>query len=189
MLETVISCIAAFVGTNIDDMFINTFFFVEADTKAKTYSIVLGKYLGIGALVLLSVLGAFGLQVLPERYIGFLGLIPIGMGIREGVRFWRNKEETENEEEQRASGLVWNVMLVTMANGADNIGVYIPLFAGFEGGQLFVGLGIFAVMTALWCVLGKKMADLPVINQFLKKYKNVLVPMVYIALGVYIIFK
>lgn len=62
MIETLLSGAAAFVGTNIDDMFINMLFFTEADTKAEVRSVVIGKYLGIGALVLLSVLGAFGLQ-------------------------------------------------------------------------------------------------------------------------------
>ena len=83
MIETLILGITSFVGTNIDDMFINMLFFSEAETSAEDRRIVLGKYLGIGALIAISILGASGLQFLPQRYIGFLGLVPVCLGLRE----------------------------------------------------------------------------------------------------------
>lgn len=54
MVETLILSITSFVGTNIDDMFINTLFFAEAETKSDSKTIVFGKYLGI--LIFLSIL-------------------------------------------------------------------------------------------------------------------------------------
>lgn len=188
MLETILTGIASFVGTNIDDIFIDMLFFAEADTKHKVRGVVLGKYLGIGALVLLSVIGAFGLQFLPEQYVRFLGLIPIALGIKELIEFLRNREDDDDDApEQKATGLVWNVALVSIASGADNIGVYIPLFAGFAPWKLVTVVGVFLVMIAVWCLLGKKLADLPFLRRFLVKYKGIIVPVVFIALGVYIL--
>lgn len=54
MIETIIAGIMSFVGTNIDDIFINTLFFAQADTKRKIQSVVIGKYLGSGSLMLLT---------------------------------------------------------------------------------------------------------------------------------------
>lgn len=187
MLETLFTGIASFIGTNIDDIFIDMLFFAEADTKKKVCSVVLGKYLGIGVLVLLSVVGAFGLQFMPQQYIRFLGLVPIALGLKELVSFLYNKEDGDDVPEQKAAGIVLNVVLVTIASGADNIGVYIPLFAGFEPWQLATVVGVFMVMIAVWCVLGKKLADLPFLRQFLVKYKGIIVPVVFVALGVYIL--
>lgn len=58
-METLILSITSFIGTNIDDMFINTLFFSEAETKADGKRIICGKYLGIGTLIILSILGAY----------------------------------------------------------------------------------------------------------------------------------
>ena len=76
---------------------------------------------------------------------------------------------------------------MTIAGGGDNIGVYVPLFAGFDWRQMIVMAIVFACMTAIWCALGKRLAALPMLGEFLRKYKKVIIPVVYISLGVYII--
>ena len=78
--------------------------------------------------------------------------------------------------------------LITIANGADNIGVYIPLFAGFSLWQMGTALSVFSLMTGLWCLLSIRLSDLPVLQKLLRKYKPVLIPAVYILLGLYILF-
>ena len=190
MIEALILSITSFIGTNIDDMFINTLFFSEAETKADSKSIVCGKYIGIGILIILSILGAFGLQFLPQYLIGCLGLVPICLGIKEIIVNVKSKgdDKADNNAEKPTNKLI-NTALITMANGADNIGVYIPLFAGFAVWQIMLTVAVFLVLIAVWCCLGKALADLPVLHKFLKKYKAVIVPAVYIALGVYILMK
>lgn len=190
MVETFILSITSFVGTNIDDIFINTLFFTQARTKADNRNIVIGIYLGMGVLILLSVLGAFGLHFLPRRYIGYLGLIPIGLGIKEMIVAIKSKKADEVEETaQKSSNKTLNTALITMANGADNVGVYIPLFAGFAVWQILLAAGVFLILIAVWCLLGKLLATLPVVKNAMEKYKTVIVPIVYIALGVYILLK
>ena len=193
MLETIIATTMSFVGTNIDDIFINTLFFTQAHNRCDIRAVVIGKYLGIGGLVLLSLAGAFGLKFIPQLYIGFLGVIPIVLGIKEWLSYlkYRNKPDAEDNEVESdvSKGLVLNVVLVTMANGADNIGVYVPLFAGYTVMQMFVVVVIFALMIALWCGLSKKLSDLPVLRAFLLEYKHVMVPVVFIILGIYIFIK
>ena len=80
-----------------------------------------------------------------------------------------------------------SVALITIANGADNIGVYTPLFASFSAGQMMILCAMFAFMIALWCILAKRIADLPLLNKVLVRYKHVLVPIVLVMLGVYIL--
>ena len=214
MLEVIISAVISFIGTNIDDLFVDTLFFAEADGGetgendrnggAWIRGIVIGKYLGIGALVLVSLLGAFGLQLLPGKYIGLLGIVPLGLGVKAAFEYFRERKHggpegvakenddvgSQDEEErvylQKGRSLLWSVALVTIANGADNIGVYIPLFAGYGLWQLGVLVCVFAVMIALWCTIAKRLADLPLLKKFLMGHKGVIVPVVFIALGVYI---
>ena len=215
MPEVIISAVMSFVGTNIDDLFVDTLFFAETESGetgesvrssgARIRGIVIGKYLGIGALVLVSLLGAFGLQLLPGKYIGLLGLVPLCLGVKAAYESWRDRKCTLTEgvsdgaddgdcwdaEEistlQKDKNLLWSVALVTIANGADNIGVYIPLFAGYSLWQLGILVCVFAVMIALWCIIAKRLADFPLLKLFLMRYKNVIVPVVFVVLGLYII--
>lgn len=190
MPETIFSSLAAFVGTNIDDIFINMLFFSEADTYAKTQSVVFGKYLGTGLLFLLGVLGASGLRFIPEVYTALLGLIPLVLGIKEIFCCLKKNEseETDPPVVKKDHG-AWDVMFVTIASGADNIGVYIPLFSEYTSWQMLTAACVFAVMPALWCVLGKKLADLPLLRELLARSKPIAVPALYILLGVYILLK
>ena len=188
MFETLILSIASFVGTNIDDMFLNTLFFSDTKTKEEKKSIVYGKYIGIGILIVLSILGALGLQFLPQHYIGYLGFVPICLGIKE-IIVNINSRDNGNDPIITSANKMMNTALITIANGADNIGVYIPLFTGFMTWQIILTVCIFLVLIAVWCFLGIVLAELPVLKMFLTKYKFVIVPLVYIVLGIYIILK
>lgn len=198
MIETIILSMTSFVGTNIDDMFINALFYADAEGREDDRRIVIGKYAGIGLLVLLSFVGAFGLKFLPLEYLSWLGIVPLLLGVKELIAVIRDRDETaegqgfrdeekDNRQKPKAQGLLWNVIVITIANGADNIGVYIPLFTSMTGWQYFVFIVVFVIMTGIWCVLGRKMVQLPLLNRFLTKYKGILVPVVYIALGLYIL--
>ena len=190
MIEVVIASIMCFIATTIDDLFLDMLFFAQATTKKQVQSIFAGKYVGIGILVLLSCLGAYGLQFVPEQYIGFLGLIPIAIGMKEGLENFKKSEKDGSEEQPEISkGFLWSVVLVTISSGADNIGVYIPLFVNYSMMQMVAVVITFAVMVACWCFLGKTLCSLPYLRKFLLKYKQIIVPVVLICLGIYIILE
>jgi cadmium resistance protein CadD (predicted permease) len=67
MLGILITSIASFASTNIDDIFILMILYSQVNEKIKKRDIVIGQYLGIGILVVLSILGAFGLHFLPQK--------------------------------------------------------------------------------------------------------------------------
>ncbi len=188
MIEVVIASMMCFIATTIDDLFLDMLFFAQATTRKQVQSIFAGKYVAIGILVLLSCLGAYGLQFVPEQYIGFLGLIPIVIGMKEGLENLKKSEEEDSEEQPELSkGFLWSVVLVTISSGADNIGVYIPLFANYTIIQMIVVIITFLIMVFCWCFLGKTLSSLPYLRKFLLKYKQIIVPVVLICLGIYII--
>jgi cadmium resistance protein CadD (predicted permease) len=73
--------IVAFAATNLDDIFVLTFFFAQKNLQI--WRVVLGQYLGIAGLILVSLVGFFASLIIPYKWIGFLGLIPIAIGIRK----------------------------------------------------------------------------------------------------------
>ncbi|MBQ6834162.1 MAG: cadmium resistance transporter [Lachnospiraceae bacterium] len=132
MIETILTAIASFAATNMDDIFIDTILFAQAEKRRDTHAIVLGKYVGIGLLVLASFVGAYCLKAAPQVYIRFLGLIPIFLGIRQWLDARKDDDGKKNVDSgHRGWGMTVSAALITIANGADNIGVYITLFASF----------------------------------------------------------
>jgi cadmium resistance protein CadD (predicted permease) len=76
--------VAAFVATNIDDIFILMIFF--STHRFHVYDIVVGQFLGIGSLIAISALGSILALVFPLYVIGLMGLVPIAIGIIRLIR-------------------------------------------------------------------------------------------------------
>ena len=186
MLQTIFLSIAAFAGTNLDDIWINTLLFSQTHTRGQQAGVVLGKYLATAVLLLLSLLCARALDGLPRGILACLGLVPLALGIRELWQLRSAREDTVRPVP--AVGLLSTVFL-TLANGGDNLGVYIPFFSGLNFRQKLGACMVFLVLTGLWCVLGKTLSRLPGLRGFLARHGAVLVPVVYLGLGVYIVVR
>jgi cadmium resistance transport/sequestration family protein len=180
-LSTIGTAVGVFAGTNIDDLVVLTALFLAARTRGKPrpWHIVAGQYLGFAALVAISAVAAGGLVVVPDEWVGLLGLIPLALGIRG---LWRAGDDST----PLASGLL-GVASVTIANGADNIGVYTPLFRTLGVGAALLTVAIFLVLMAAWCAAGAWLGSHRGVVDALEKVGHLLVPVVFIAIGVWII--
>ena len=191
---TVVIAISAFTATNIDDILILTIFFAQVDTKFRPRHILIGQYLGFGLLILASLPGYFGGLIIDHKWIGLLGLLPIAIGIKH--LFQKQEEvtlQTCTIPEQGKSPLIapqtYHVAAVTFANGGDNIGIYIPLFASSNTASLSITIATFLVMIAVWCYAAYQFSTHPAIAKFLSQYSNAIVPFVLIGLGIYILYE
>ena len=187
MLPTILTSILSFISTNIDDIFMLMLFFAQCHTLRAKTKVAAGQYLGIGILTALSLLGAYGLQLLPQQYVGLLGLLPLALGAKTLLGSPPDEDSQEIEGNTTSAPGLLQIALVTIAGGGDNIGVYIPLFAGFRTAELFYALSVFALCTGLWCLLADRLSRLPVIQKMILRYKRVLIPTVLIGLGLYIL--
>jgi cadmium resistance protein CadD (predicted permease) len=91
------TAITAFTATNLDDVLILLLFFSQVNTAFQKKHIVIGQYLGFGALVLASLSGYFGGLLMPRDWIGMLGILPISIGLHR--LFIPDTDDTEQEEE------------------------------------------------------------------------------------------
>ncbi len=173
---------ALYIATNLDDIILLTVLYAGEGSRAARRRILAGRYLGTAVLTGGSILGARGAQLLPERYVGLLGIVPILLGIKA----WFDGRRGDGESAVLDAVSAASVALITISSGADNLGVYIPAFAAYTGAQLVVTAVVFVVMTALWCVAAAKLAEVPIVGEKIKKYKRIIVPVVFVALGVVI---
>ncbi len=185
--------ITAFVSTNIDDFFITTTFFL--DERYAKGEIIIGKYLGLIFLMAISSIGYLFQLIVPIEWIGLMGIVPMSIGLRHLYTIWRaeraegetgtfegmEKEDFHagealpadvniNTEVNHAKSGIILVMLVTFANGGDNIGVYIPLFASLGPYELIFVVVIFLIMLAVLCSAAYYLTGVESISRFFRKY-------------------
>lgn len=189
MVELVTQAAAMFAVTNVDDILILTLYFGRAPgDRTAQRQIVLGQYLGFTLILTVSVLAAFGLRVLPEEAIAYLGLLPIALGIRAGLGTWRHRSAAPNDEQLPvASPSIGEIAGVTFSNGGDNIGVYVPVFATVGASGTVIYVAVFLILVAWWCFVGRFLATRPGIARALSRWGHILLPVVLITIGVVIL--
>ncbi|MEH1825159.1 MAG: cadmium resistance transporter [Nostoc sp.] len=198
LLTAITTGAITFIATNIDDIVILLLFFSQINPNFRPRHIVAGQFLGFTVLLILSLPGLFGGLVFSKSWIGLLGLLPISIGISSLVNREEDssKEVVDTAEADEASTItsffspqVYSVAAVTIANGSDNISVYIPLFASCNLESFLVIIGLFFLLLGVWCYAAYKLINNRVIAEILTRYVNNLVPFVLIGLGTFIVLK
>jgi cadmium resistance transport/sequestration family protein len=194
--------VTSFVATNIDDIVVLMVFFSQLNARFRRRHIVVGQYLGFFALLLASLPGYFGGLVLSKPWLGLLGFLPIVIGVSQllGPEDEPNIQDISHELSDVAvpvsvlskletllSPHTYAVAAVTIANGGDNIGIYVPLFASSSFPQLAIILGVFFLLVGVWCFVAERLARQKAIARGLIQYGHRIVPFVFIALGLYIL--
>ncbi len=197
LLTALSTGMTAFTATNLDDILILLLFFSQVNAVFRRRHIVFGQFLGFSALVLASLPGFFGSLIFPPDWIGMLGLLPIAIGLSRLLNPETDDSEAEAELEQSENSFfsnflspqTYSVAAVTVANGGDNIGIYVPLFASNTLESLAVILAVFFAMVGVWCYAAYRLIQMRAIADTLTRYGNQLVPFVLIGLGMAILVK
>jgi cadmium resistance protein CadD (predicted permease) len=184
-MTLLVRAVALFAATNLDDLVVLAVLFNRAgDDRRAERRVVFGQYVGFGATLAVALAAAAGASLLPEGVVAYAGLVPIAIGLREAWEAWHAHRGVEEGAIELRSLSIAAVAAVTFANGGDNIGVYVPVFTA-EGAGATVGYSlVFVVLVALWCGVGRAVANHPVVERTLTRWGHVLVPVVLITIGV-----
>ena len=197
MGQTIISAIGVYISTSIDYLIVLIILFAQLSQNKQKWHIYAGQYLGTGLLVGVSLVAAYVVNFVPKAWmVGLLGLIPIYLGIRFAIVGEGEEEEEEEEEEiierleqSKANQLFWTVTLLTIASGGDNLSIYIPYFASLDWAQTLVALLVFSIGVIIFCELSRVLSSIPLISETIEKYERIIVPLVFIPLGLYIMYE
>ncbi|MCT4403862.1 cadmium resistance protein CadD [Leuconostoc falkenbergense] len=199
LILTILSALGSFIVTNIDDIFVLMLLFSQASSQAKASNgrtvkgnriypkdIVIGQYLGFALLVLISLLATFGVTIIPDQWVGLLGLIPIYLGVKLFIKGEDEDEGAILSSLNKFNKFYLSVAFITFANGGDNIGIYVPFFSTLNNNQLVITVVTFFIMVAVWCLIGYRLARFRYVSETLEKYGRWVIPIVFIGLGFYI---
>jgi cadmium resistance protein CadD (predicted permease) len=191
MLADLGTATLVFVATNVDDILLLAVLFGSA---LRARAVVAGQFIGIAVLTAVSVGAAYAATAVPQPWLRALGALPIAMGVWLLVRLWRHRGAVEDDDDidvkPRVEGTlgaqIVGVTAITIANGGDNLSVYIPLFANSVS-VVPLYVAVFTVLTGVWCALGHALVKNPLGAAVMQRWGHLLLPFVLIAIGVHIL--
>lgn len=203
-LATLQIALAAGLATTFDDNIYLTGFFAKVNRSFRPQHVVVGELLGFSLLILISMIGLLLGKLLPTEWLGWMGILPILIGMRNLADYLRvgyGDEQDRQTSQMRYGALMgfaprnpslvdvfrdrrtYSVSLVTIANGSNNLSIYIPLFASLRSPQLIVVLPVLYGFVALWLLLSFHLTRTPALAFLLNRYAPLFFPFVLIWLG------
>ena len=207
--------VAAGLSTTFDDNIYLTAFFGEVDRDFRPIHIVIGEFIGFSTLLFISLVGYAAGLILPASTVGWLGVLPILMGIQNLIvilqeqRGERAGTGTGTLRPTREAGTgnntlgfrsrrvtAWDalrsrksydVALICLSNGSNNISIYIPLFASLTLAKVMVVIPILYLFITIWLGLAFSLTRMPGISVVLNRYVKLCFPWILMWLGLRIL--
>jgi cadmium resistance protein CadD (predicted permease) len=188
----VAEAVGLFAVTNVDDIVVLSLFFGQGTGhRGAARRVVAGQYLGFAAILVVAGAAALGATFLPAAVVPYLGLLPLALGVRAGWRAWTERRRGAGgdggTELRQGPPTTLEVAAVTFANGGDNIGVYVPVFATVGVTGMTVYATVFLILVGVWCAGGRYFATRPVVARALRRWGHILLPLVLITIGLLIL--
>lgn len=162
-----------------------------ATRRFSAHQVIAGQYLGMAILVTVSIGASVISLALAPKYVGLLGLLPILIGLKELYELRKGGDDDDDDEIQPRAGVgnLLAVVLITVANGGDNIGVYTPVFATSTPTQIGIFAATFMLMVAPLLGFSHWLVNHPSLGAPIRRYAHWLMPLVLIAVGIWVVFE
>ncbi|WP_294976153.1 cadmium resistance transporter [uncultured Leuconostoc sp.] len=168
-----------FIGVNLD-FFVILLFLLQ---KYRFRDNFIGYELGMLIVFAISALAGQLIQtVIPTWAIGFLGLLPIYMGIKG--------EDDGNDRSKLASnrGMIAVLLMYLVSCGADNIAVYVPVLATMTTTAILITIIYFIILTAISLILAYLFGKIPIIKDVFERWGSPISRIIYIIIGLFVMF-
>lgn len=173
--------IATYTGTALDNLLILALLIASGVPDRQ---VAAGFALGSVAVFLLSATATGVGEVVPARYLGWIGLIPLGLGVTGLVDLL--KPAGEAHYDQAKTGVV-SIAAAQLTASLDSIVAFAPLFAETQWPLGMAILAGFLLMTLVWLSLAGQIARHPPVAAALGRIGRFLRPAVLILVGLYVL--
>jgi cadmium resistance protein CadD (predicted permease) len=182
------TAIGAFVVTNIDDFVVLLLLILGMPLDGiRRWQIVIGQYLGFCVLLVISGFGALALRAVSENWAGLLGVVPLALGIRGLIRAGRGSAGPAKEP--IIAGTVARVAVVTVANGGDNVSVYVLLFRQLNITGTAVTVLVFLVSLGVLCAAALLIGQHTPLIPGIIRGNRWLTPSVFVMIGALLLIR
>jgi len=176
--------LAAFASTNLDNLLLLTV--LQGQPRQPKLALFLGYVGAVVAIVLLGIVATNLAHVLPVDKVGYLGFVPIGLGLYRLASLGRSTTDGEARVAGSALG-TGAVATLTIANGGDTFAVLLPLFADTAESLTWVLAGTIVAAAMLWFAVSRTISARVWVRRTLLRVERWLVPALLISVGTYIV--
>ncbi|WP_191363259.1 cadmium resistance transporter [Limosilactobacillus oris] len=149
--------------------------------KYKVRDVILGYVTGVLILVAASFfLGKILAIFMPEWLLGILGFLPIWMAIHDN-------DEEANQTEKASPILTVLITYLAVCAGC-NLSILLPILIGVSLIHFGEVLLFVIVFTTIIVLLLKGIGEIPIVNNFMSKYSEISTKIVYIGVGLYVVW-
>ncbi len=203
LINTLQAAMAVAMATTFDDNIYLTGFFSETNRHFRPVHVILGELLGFTALIGTSFFASRLLaKTVPLGIIGWLGMLPILIGIVNILQLVQPAHPRDlvapSQSTPQQDGFVshrvavstalrqhhtYKVSAVTIANGGNNLSIYIPLMATSTSGAAMLTMLVCYGAVVSWLVLSFRLTRLPAVAIHLSRHARRVFPFVLMWLG------
>ena len=193
MIETILTVFplvaAAFASTNMDNLLLMVGWMMSG--KIPRTTILAGYVLGMLGVLLVSYAMGLLSYLVPIQFLGYLGVVPIGLGFKMLWDLWRSTPHEDDFDLNSAGtgsmALILAIALTQLSNGVDTVLVLSPALADSLEGVDRVIIGSFAVMVGVWFGFAGWLSHHAQRIGLITKIGSWLAPFVMITVGIYIL--
>ena len=188
MIATTFSIAAtAFAATNLDNLVLLVGWLLAA--RISTRQVFTGYFIGMSLVLSISILiGLIG-YFFPTEYLGYLGAIPIALGIKMLVDLWRRRDDETGAASAPAipGAAIGGIALTMLSNGVDSVLVFAPLLAD-SNTKIDLAIAVaYLLMVCLWFKLAIYATTHASRVNALRVAGEWIAPIVMIIVGLYIL--
>ena len=183
-MTIVILVAGAYISTNVDNLLLLVGWMLGR--RASTLQIFAGHGLAAIAVLLAAFLLGLSAAALPTDYIGYLGVVPIVLGMNMLLRKIRGRTQLRVDATPQTLS-VFAVATTLFANSADTMLVFSPLLADSEVATDYLIVAAYPVMAAVWFVLALFFSRHAARLRGLSAAAEWLAPLIMITVGLYIL--
>ena len=190
MVTLVSLVVTGFLASNTDNLLILVV--LLGAHKHRRSAVLVGYLASCIAVICTSVVGVLVGSVIGVHLIGYLGLIPLLLGLQLLYQNWRLPDDDRDAMLSTPGNAgepgIWLTAFALMfSNSGDSIAIFLPLIA--EGGRagLLVIVGGYLVMALLWGTLSYMISGQRQLAERIEKRAGKLVPWIMIGVGSYIL--
>ena len=177
----------AFASTNLDNLLLLVGW--QMARAVSPLTLFAGYALGMFGVLLTAVLIGLVGYLFPVEYLGYLGVIPVLLGIRLLAQSFRNEGAAQGSDQAAVPAATGIITLAStqLSNGVDTVLVFAPLLA--DSSLIFDAeiAGLFLLLVVAWFALARLLAANALKLPALERLGRWLAPIVMIGVGLYIL--
>jgi len=179
----------SFIATNVDNLLILVIL-LGANARRRS-AVLLGFLCSAIAVICVSALGVAVENMVGADFIGYLGVVPVLLGLYMLYQSWAGKHVDDGEFETLASSAepkIWLSTFVLMfSNSGDSVAVFLPLLAESGRSALLVIMVSYLLMAILWAGLSYVISGQQDLARRIEHRAEKVVPWIMIGVGIYIL--